>query len=104
MLIFATLAYYADSEHAWECLQDGVKRAEENENRVLGRFICNGALSEAMKDWYREQEEKNPGSVTEEMWTRWDVLKEHPTRTDILAAAERFNEKLEVYKRIGYFG
>ena len=50
--VFCTLAYWADSAHAHAALAAGAALVKEK-NRVLGGYVCNGAMSQAMIDRFR---------------------------------------------------
>ena len=47
--IFCTLGYYADSAHGRETLETGLNLVKDR-NEVLGGFVCNGAVSKALRE------------------------------------------------------
>ena len=78
--LFATLAYWPDTEHA-----------------VIAKYICQGKLSEKIIAMFEKLPADNPHAVNEEKRKRYEVAKRHPSKADILSAAELFSERLELY-------
>ncbi len=95
--IFCTLGYYADSSHGVGAIQAGVDMLKEK-NIILGSYVCNGAVSEAVISMFRKGV-AGPHSATPESEIRWDILKNHPTEAEMELALERFRERLEIYQR-----
>ena len=91
--VFCTLAYWADSAHAHAALAAGAALVKEK-NRVLGGYVCNGAMSQAMIDRFRANGASGPHSASPANEARWALMKSHPTTAEITLAAERFNERL----------
>ena len=91
--VFCTLAYWADSAHAHAALAAGAALVKEK-NRVLGGYVCNGAMSQAMIDRFRANGASGPHSASPANEARWALMKNHPTAAEITLAAERFNERL----------
>lgn len=91
--LFATLGYWADSEHAWNSLRNGEEIVKEK-NEVFARFICQGALNEKIIAMFEKLPADNPHAVTEEKRKRYAIAKNHPSKADILSAAELFNERI----------
>ncbi|WP_310605589.1 flavodoxin family protein [Anaerosporobacter sp.] len=94
--IFATLAFWPDSDHAWQSLCNGEAIVKEN-NTVIGKYICQGKLDEKIIAMFEKMPADNPHAVTEEKRKRYEISKNHPTSADVVAAAELFKEKLMVY-------
>nr|WP_294487484.1 flavodoxin family protein [uncultured Anaerosporobacter sp.] len=92
--IFATLAYWPDSQHAWESLCNGEALVKEN-NNVIGKYICQGKLDEKIIAMFEKLPADNPHSVNDEKRKRYEIAKQHPTKADIAAAAELFKERLQ---------
>ena len=97
--VFCTLAYWADSAHAHNALAAGVALVKEK-NRVLGGYVCNGAMSQAMIDRFRAAGTSGPHSASPASEARWALLKGHPTEAEIALAAERFNERLRLLQTL----
>ena len=95
--VFCTLGFYADSEHARKSLLAGVELLREK-NTVLGGYVCNGALSESIISRFRQAGTSGPHSATPENEIRWAVMKDHPTEAELALAAERFKERVEIYR------
>lgn len=93
--IFCTLGYYADSAHARQTLEAGLDLVKDN-NEIIGSFVCNGAVSQKLID---EQGKGGVHTPTEQKEIRWEMIKNHPTAAECALAAERFNERIMLYKR-----
>ena len=96
--MFCTLAYYADSAHARESLVNGINLVKDN-NEIIGGYVCNGTISQAMIERMRQNTNGGHHSATPQKEIRWDILKNHPTKAECNLASERFNERIELYKR-----
>ena len=93
--VFCTLGYYADSSHAWDTLRAGIDLLK-GRNEVIGGYVCNGAVARTLM----ENQGKDGSSVpTEQKELRWDMLKNHPTTAECDLAAERFEERIRLYRR-----
>ncbi len=101
--VFCTLAYYCDAGHGVKSLQNGIDLVKEN-NTILGSYVCNGALSEGIIERFRLAPEGTPHSATPEKELRWDVMKSHPTNAEIALGAERFSERLELFRQFNKQG
>lgn len=95
--VFCTLAYYVDSMHGVNSLQKGIELLKDN-NTILGSYVCNGAISQAMLNMFKKMPSDHYHGMTKESEIRWEVLKNHPTTADIALACERFNERIELYR------
>ena len=93
--VFCTLGYYADSEHARQSLLAGIGLLKEK-NTVIGGYVCNGALSEAVIARFRQAGMSGPHSASPENEIRWKVMQGHPTAAECALAAERFRERVEI--------
>lgn len=93
--VFCTLGYYADSVHARQTLEAGLEYVK-NDNEVIGGFICNGAVSQTLKDGQGKDGTQTP---TEQKELRWEMIQNHPTSAECTLAAERFNERIKLYNR-----
>ena len=97
--VFCTLAYWADSAHAHAALAAGAALVKEK-NRVLGGYVCNGAMSQAMIDRFRAAGTSGPHSASPASEARWALLKGHPTEAEIALAAERFGERIRLLETL----
>lgn len=93
--IFCTLGYYADSAHARQTVEAGLDLLKER-NEVIGCFVCNGAVSQSLIDGQGKGGIHTP---TEQKEIRWEIIKSHPTAAECALAAERFNERITLYRR-----
>lgn len=103
VFVFCTLAYYADSKHAYDCISEGVKILEEGGNEVIGNYVANGALAEAMIKRFKtmaENSSQDHHAFTPEKGARYEVLAKHPTKAECDLASERFNERVEIQEKI----
>ncbi len=94
--LFATLAYWPDTEHAWQSLVNGENLVKED-NTVIAKYICQGKLDERVIAMFEKLPEDNPHSVTPEKRLRYEIAKKHPSKADIESAAELFEERLSLY-------
>ncbi len=93
--IFCTLGYYADSVHARQTVEAGLDLVKEH-NEIIGSFVCNGAVSQALIDGQGKGGNHTP---TEQKEIRWEIIKDHPTAAECALAAERFRERIKLYRR-----
>ena len=93
--IFCTLGYYADSAHARQTVEAGLSLVKDH-NEIIGTFVCNGAVSQTLKDGQGKDGTHVP---TEQKEIRWEVTNYHPTAAECALAAERFNERIRLYRR-----
>ena len=100
--VFCTLAFWADSTHAQGSLHSGVELLTEK-NMILGGYVCNGALSQQMIAAFRSRT-SGPHSATPANEVRWELMKEHPTPSEIALAAERFNERIALVEKLEAIG
>ncbi|MDO4355254.1 MAG: flavodoxin family protein [Clostridia bacterium] len=100
--VFCTLAFWADSAHAHSALHNGVQLLEPN-NTVIGGYVCNGSLSQSMIQAFR-QRGSGPHSASPANEARWEVMKDHPTSSEIALAAERFGERLRLLEKLTAVG
>ena len=98
--VFATLGYYADSSHAFDTVRYGVDLLAK-ENEIIGSYVCNGAISTALK---AGQGLDGPHTPTEQKEIRWEVTDSHPTQAECALAAERFRERIYLYQRCREMG
>lgn len=92
--IFATLAFWPDSEHAFQSLIAGENLVKEN-NHVIGKYICQGKLDEKVITMFEKMPEGNPHKPTPEKRKRYQISGNHPSEADLLSAAELFRERIE---------
>lgn len=89
--IFATLGAYPDSDHAKESLERG-RQCLDASNEFLAEFICQGRLSEAIKQRIRSLPADHPHAVDEERLKRWAAAEDHPNEQDIQNAIAVFSK------------
>ena len=94
--LFATLAYWPDSQHAWDSLVNG-EALVKDKNTVIGKYICQGKLDDKIIAMFEKLPADNPHSVTDEKRKRYEIAKSHPTKADIAAGAELFRERVGQY-------
>lgn len=91
--LFATLAYWPDTQHAWDSLVNG-EALVSAKNKVIGKYICQGKLDEKIIAMFENLPADNPHAVNDEKRRRYEIAKNHPSKADIAAAAELFSERL----------
>ena len=92
--LFATLAFWPDSEHAYNSILNGEKLVKEN-NHIIGKYICQGAIDPKMIEIFAKMPEGNPHRPTPEKEKRYAISAKHPSQADIAVAAEMFCERIE---------
>lgn len=92
--IFATLAFWPDSEHGFHSILAGEKLVSEK-NHVIGKYVCQGKLDEKMIEMFEKMPEGNPHRPTPEKRKRYVISANHPSAADIAVAAEMFRERIE---------
>lgn len=92
--IFATLAFWPDSEHAYNAILNGEKLIKDK-NHVIGKYICQGKIDEKLIEVFEKMPEGNPHRPTPEKRKRYKLSANHPSKSDISVAAEMFRERIE---------
>ena len=92
--LFATLAFWPDSEHAYKSILAGEALVKE-ENHVIGKYICQGKIDPKMVELFMKMPEGNPHRPTPEKQKRYIISANHPSAADIAVAAEMFRERIE---------
>lgn len=92
--LFATLAFWPDSKHAFGAIQAGEDMVRED-NHIIGKFICQGKIDERMIAMFEKMPKDNPHYPSEEKRKRYKISANHPSAADIAAAAELFCERIE---------
>jgi len=91
--LFATLGYWPDTEHGWSSLINGENLVKEH-NKVIGKYVCQGKLSEKIISMFEKLPEDNPHAITDEKRRRYAIAQNHPSEADIRHGAELFRERL----------
>lgn len=92
--LFATLAFWPDSEHAYNAILNGEKIVKDK-NHVIGKYICQGKIDEKLIEVFEKMPEGNPHRPTPEKRKRYKISANHPSNADISVAAEMFKERIE---------
>ena len=92
--LFATLAFWPDSEHAYKSILAGEALVKE-ENHVIGKYICQGKIDQKMVEMFLKMTEGNPHRPTPEKEKRYAISANHPSAADIAVAAEMFCERIK---------
>ncbi|ADU66739.1 flavodoxin family protein [Desulfurispirillum indicum] len=88
--LFGTLGAWPDSDHARECMESAVRMMEENDNRVICRFMCQGKVDpKVVEAMARYAPERHP--MTPERKARLEEAAKHPDETDTMNAAKVFS-------------
>ena len=91
--VFCTLGYYCDTNYAHSALEGGIDLLKEK-NQILGGYICTGAVASKL-----QQPPEPQDRPTEQKQIRWEIGKAHPTPAECALAAERFRERVYLYRR-----
>ncbi len=109
VFVFCTLAYFAESEHAFKSIQSGVNLVKAAGAEVIGSYVCNGALAPDIIARFKsiaesKMEENWPmhhhHAFTPEKGLRYELFKKHPTKLECELASERFNERVILSEKI----
>lgn len=92
--LFATLAFWPDSEHGYNSILAGEKLVKDK-NHVIGKYICQGKIDEKVVEMFEKMPEGNPHRPTKEKRKRYKISANHPSKADIAVAAEMFRERIE---------
>ena len=92
--LFATLAFWPDSEHGFKSIMAGEELVKQK-NHVIGRYICQGKISDQMVAMFEKMGENSPHKPTPEKRKRYAISANHPSQADIAVAAEMFRERIE---------
>lgn len=92
--VFATLAFWPDSEHGYHSILAGEALVKEK-NHVIGKYICQGKIDDKMVEMFEKMPEGNPHRPTPEKRKRYKISANHPSAADIAVAAEMFRERIE---------
>lgn len=93
--IFATLGAYPDSKHGFNSLLRGEELLEEN-NEVIGKYICQGAVSPKLIEAFKKLDSSNHHAITAEKMKRYKIAELHPNEAEVLSAAILFKERLTI--------
>ena len=92
--VFATLAFWPDSEHGYNSILAGEALVKE-ENHIIGKYICQGQIDPKMIEIFEKMPEGNPHKPTPEKRKRYEISAKHPSAADIAVAAEMFRERIK---------
>jgi flavodoxin len=87
---FATLGAYPDSEHAKKVIENVKKEFEKNNNEVSATFICQGKVSESLKEKMKSFPKEHPHYPDEARLKRWAEADLHPNENDFCNAKSIF--------------
>lgn len=93
--LFATLGFWPDTEHGWNSLING-ENIVKDKNQLIGKYVCQGKLSEKIISMFEKLPADNPHAITDEKRKRYEIAKNHPSELDIAHGAEVFRERLSV--------
>ena len=97
--LFSTLGAYPDSVHAGASLANGA-RCLGDDCKVLGTFICQGAIAQELQDRMKQFPPDHPHAVTPERRKRWEDASTHPDAADCEKATAFAREVFEVGKKL----
>lgn len=85
---FYTLGAYPDSDHSKECVKNIDKIFEINNNEIVARFFCQGAIDPKLISWMSKLPSEHIMAPTEERIKKWEIAKNHPDATDLKNATD----------------
>lgn len=81
VITFGTLGAYPDSEHAKKTKENVSKLLEEN-NEVLGNFLCQGKIDTKITEMFKKIGAKGPHVMTPERIKMHEDSESHPNEDD----------------------
>ncbi len=93
--LFATLGAEPDSTHAKKTMVKA-KKLLDDDNQIVGEFICRGKIDPKLTRRFMEQSSKNPHPMTEERMALHQSSSKHPSMEDLQNAQETFKKIIKV--------
>lgn len=87
---FFTLGAYPDSKHAQDCTKNIEEILVKNQNIVVGKYFCQGAIDPKLISWLSTLPCEHKMSPSEERKKRWQDASTHPDALDLEKASEIF--------------
>lgn len=90
--VFATLGAYPDSDHGKKIINYGIEKLENNGNKVLKTFVCQGRMAKTLKEkfeQYPKGHRHHPNSLS--IKRHIDAMT-HPHERDFNNAKETFKD------------
>ena len=94
VFVYATLGAYPDSEHAAQSLERGAALLGEG-CKVIGKYICQGRLSQAIMDRMKQMPADHPHAPSPERLARWEAASSHPDEADFAAVQKAVQEAMK---------
>lgn len=95
---FFTLGAYPDSQHARDCSENISQLFKENNNELLGHYLCQGAIDPKLIEWMSALPADHSHAPDEARKKRWKDASFHPNEEDLTNAAKAFKEIFENIK------
>lgn len=93
--VFCTLGYYPDTAYGRQTLETAINLLKDR-NQIIGSYLCNGRVAQTLIDGQGKGGDLVP---TEQKELRWEMLRSHPTQAECALGAERFRERIHLYRR-----
>ncbi|MBN4069777.1 flavodoxin family protein [bacterium AH-315-E09] len=90
--VFATLGAYPDSQHAVDSMERIKKLFVDNENSIVGEFICQGKVDPRLTEKFKSLPPDHPHAMNEERIKRHKIAAMHPDDEDFANAQRKFKE------------
>ena len=88
-----TLGAYPDSKHAQDCIEAITKLFEQNNNKVLGHYHCQGAIDPKLIQMMKTKfSPDHPHGPNPERIKRWEDASKHPDELDLQNTYNYFKE------------
>ncbi|MGL4988632.1 MAG: flavodoxin family protein [Cetobacterium sp.] len=88
IVYFFTLGASPDSDHAKSCIKNIETILEENNNTILNKFYCQGAIDPKLISLFSSFDSNHKMAPTEERKKRWNDAKSHPDKNDLKNAKD----------------
>ncbi|MGV8146175.1 MAG: flavodoxin family protein [Alkaliphilus sp.] len=89
--VFATLGAYPDSQHAVDSMERIKKIFTDNENSIVGEFICQGKVDPRLTEKFKSLPPDHPHAMNEERVKRHKIAAKHPNEEDFENAIREFS-------------
>jgi len=93
--LFMTLGAYPDSQHAINTMENAKALVAENNNKVVGEFMCQGKVDPKLIERFSKLPADNPHGMTPERRARLEEAAKHPNIEDLQNAKNTFKSILE---------
>lgn len=88
--LFMTLGAYPDSQHALNTMENAKKLFLDNNNDIMGTFMCQGKVDPRLVQRFNSLPADHPHGMNAERKARLEEAAKHPNETDFKNAQKAF--------------